>query len=234
MRPAATIALFGLLAGCHGSMQAKGDANLNGNTSGQASGDLEGDVEQDGNGSASAANHGESAESPDAGDTAGLGQADAALLGARHDLRLISERATNKCQCLAVGLGPAGSPAFQWKAAPPNLDNETELVVALTSEGQTCKGEPKDSLGASYWGYRLKGNDVVVLVESAGSGRPLTAGGIIPKPFADGQVYIAPASKRTPYGRGGDGTAACKLGNPGAQRTKPLESGEDSGPAPSP
>ena len=49
---------------------------------------------------------------------------------------------------------------------------------------------------------------------------------IVPKPFADGQVYIAPASKKTPYGRGTDGAAQCKIGNPGTQRTKPVEAGE--------
>ncbi len=138
-----------------------------------------------------------------------MGSGEPALLGARHDLRLSVERATNQCQCLNVALGEANLPAFRWKAGTPSLNPESQLVIALSSEGQTCEGEPKDSLGASYWGYRVSGNDVVVLVESSGRGRPLTAGGIIPKPFGDGQVFIAPAGKKTPYGRAKDGGARC-------------------------
>jgi hypothetical protein len=84
----------------------------------------------------------------------------------------------------------------------------------------TCN-QPKGSLGASYWGYRRSGNDVVVFVESAVKGRPLTAGAIIPKPFGDGQVFAAPAFKHEPYGRGPKGEARCKLGNPGPPRSSP-------------
>lgn len=157
-----------------------------------------------------------------------LGSTEPALLGARHDLRLVVERATQQCQCLSVALGEANLPAFRWSAGAPVIDPETQLVVALSSEGQTCEGEPKESLGASYWGYRVTGNDVIVLVESAGRGRPLTAGAIIPKPFADGQVYVAPAGKNTPYGRAKDGGPLCKLGNPGAPRTRPFDALESS------
>jgi hypothetical protein len=129
-----------------------------------------------------------------------------------------------------VALGGAGSSGMAWGAAPPALDEDTQLSIALSSEGQTCKDEPKQSLGASYWGYRLNGNDVVVLVEAARGGRPLTAGAVIPKPVGAGQVYVAPASKKLPYGRALEGKGLCKIGNPGKVRTSPfteLEVGSD-------
>jgi hypothetical protein len=213
-----------LLSSCRAQLKAEGNASA------RASGDLgtEGSL----SGSASAEN-GDStdstwSEAPNGtnGEPEGaapVGSREAALLGARHDLRLAVDRATSQCQCLNVALGEANLPAFRWKAGAPSLDPESQLVIALSSEGQTCEGEPKDSLGASYWGYRVSGNDVVVLVESSGRGRPLTAGGIIPKPFGDGQVFVAPAGKKTPYGRAKDGGARCKLGNPGAPRVRPID-----------
>ena len=137
------------------------------------------------------------------------------LLGARHDLKLRPGSATASCECLAVALGGARSGGMVWSAVPPELDDGTQLTIALSSDGQTCKAEPKQSLGASYWGYRLRGNDVVVLVEAARGGRPLTAGAVIPKPVGPGQVYVAPASKKLPYGRPLEGKGLCKIGNPG-------------------
>jgi hypothetical protein len=141
------------------------------------------------------------------------------LLGARHDLKLRSGKASASCQCLAVALGGAESSGMVWSATPPQIDDATQLTIALSSEGQDCQGEPKDSLGASYWGYRISGNDVVVLVESARGGRPLTNGAVIPRPVGTGQVFVAPASKKLPYGRAVDGKGLCKIGNPGQVRT---------------
>jgi hypothetical protein len=91
-------------------------------------------------------------------------------------------------------------------------------VVALTSEGTGCT-DPKGSLGASYWGYKRNGDDVVIYVENAVKGRPLTSGAIVPKPFGAGQVFVAPAERGVPYGRSPDGKGNCKLGNPGAPGT---------------
>jgi hypothetical protein len=142
------------------------------------------------------------------------------LLGARHDLVLAADRASLSCSCLKLGLGQPTDEAFRWKGTPPTIDAETQLVVGLSSEGMTCK-QPKGSLGASYWGYRQSGSDVVVFVESAVKGRPLTSGAIIPKPFGSGQVFAAPAFRREPYGRGPNGEARCKLGNPGPPRSSP-------------
>lgn len=137
------------------------------------------------------------------------------LLGARHDLTLAAEHATAQCSCLKVGLSDNSSRGpFRWKAAPPAIDSSSQLVVALTSDGTGCT-DPKGSLGASYWGYKRSGDDVVVYVENAVKGRPLTAGAIIPKPFGAGQVFVAPTERGVPYGRAVSGKGNCKLGNPG-------------------
>jgi hypothetical protein len=140
------------------------------------------------------------------------------LLGARHDLQLRAGQKTATCQCLAVAVGGSHGAPMLWSAAPPEIDESRQLTIALSSEGQTCSGEPKGSLGASYWGYRISGNDVIVLVEAARGGRPLTNGAVIPKPVGPGQVYVAPASKKLPYGQASDGKGMCKVGNPGQPR----------------
>jgi len=149
------------------------------------------------------------------------------LLGARHDLSLVAERATAKCNCLDVGLGAANAETFRWQSSPPSIDPETQLVVAVSTADSHCTAskaaKKKPSLGASYWGYRIVGNDVVVYVESAHRGRPVTAGGIIPKPVGDGQVWLSPASKQLPFGRPLEGKGTrCKVGNSPPMRTAPL------------
>jgi len=156
------------------------------------------------------------------------------LLGARHDLTLEPGRGTASCQCLAVGLGGARAAGMRWSAGPPVLDDTTQLTIALSSDGEDCKGEPKGSLGASYWGYRISGDDVVVLVEAARGGRPVTSGAVIPRPVGTGQVYVGPTSKKLPYGRALQGSGLCKVGNPGLARSSGftlLELGENA-PAP--
>lgn len=143
-----------------------------------------------------------------------------ALLGARQDLRLSPDKKTPTCSCLAVALGPPNDAAFKWDGPVPTTDPETQLVVALSSEGVGCPEAKPDAIGASYWGYRQSGDDIIVIVESAKLGRPLTAGAIIPKPVGAGQVYLRPAAKGVPYGKplvAGD--KICKLGNPGPVRS---------------
>lgn len=198
------------LLGCRASVQADANASLNGENENDP--DLEAQLR---------AERAAQANAPPAASTPAekLGNT-RPLLGARHDLSLVLERATTQCSCLKVGLGQSNRDAFRWKANVPELDNDTQLVVALSSEGSGCQ-DPKGSLGASYWGYRRRGDDIVVYVESAVKGRPLTSGAIIPKPVADGQVFIAPADKGIPYGKAADGKGNCRLGNPGARRTAP-------------
>jgi hypothetical protein len=139
--------------------------------------------------------------------------ADVALLGARHDLRLAASGKSPTCSCLAVALGMPNDPAIAWRSLVPQIDPASELVIALSSEGQSCPSAPKDSLGASYWGYKQVGSDVIVVVEAARSGRPVTGGAIIPKPIGDGQVYVQPLTKNLPYGRPLNATdKLCRVG----------------------
>ncbi len=144
-----------------------------------------------------------------------------ALLGARTDLSLEPADVPGQCSCVRVALGPANLGAFKWNGARPTLDDRTQLAIALTSAGAGCDN-PKGTLGASYWGYRRIGDDIIVYVENGKSGRPVAQGAIIPKPFGQGQVYLAPTTKQVPYGKSLNGKGNCKLGNPGAPRTVPV------------
>ncbi len=222
--------VFGLTFGCQASVNA--DANVSGKGA-----SAEGDADLSASASGDAEGKGEMTRGALAGPP-GMAPADAAatlsssrvLLGARHDLKLRSGKATASCECLSVALGGSHSNGMAWSAVPPDIDESTQLSIALSSEGQACKGEPKKSLGASYWGYRISGNDVVVLVEAARGGRPLTTGAVIPRPVGPGQVFVAPASKKLPYGRPLAGKGLCKIGNPGQIRSAPfteLELGQD-------
>ncbi len=149
------------------------------------------------------------------------------LLGARHDMSLVIEHANAACACLKVAIGSAPSAAFQWQGPVPTLNNDMQLALALSSESMSCSGEPKGSSGASYWGYRISGNDVIVFVEGARAGRPRTGAAIIPKPVGDGQVFVAPAKSKMPYGRSLDGNSErCKIGNVPTKRSTPFTVGE--------
>lgn len=153
-----------------------------------------------------------------------------ALLGARHDMELAPDKKTPVCSCLAVALGAPSDAAFKWQGPAPTIDPETQLVIGVSSSGVACAGAKPEHIGASYWGYRLSGDDVIVTVENARTGRPLTSGAIIPKPVGDGQVYVRPAGKGVPYGKPlVTGDKLCKVGNPGPARkvTAPGSAEED-------
>lgn len=120
-------------------------------------------------------------------------QPEYALLGARHDLNYVGPT-TPACQCLAVSLSEsAANSAFQWELGAPQLNPSTQQVIAFTSNGVSCDAPPAGTLGASYQGYVVEGNDVVVFVEALGEGRPLTSGAIIPRPLGNGSVLVEPA-----------------------------------------
>jgi hypothetical protein len=207
--------VFALSLGCQASLSA--DANVNGQGA-----SAEGDADVHGSGSGQTEGQGEMTRRSGSSNDSMADDTSRVLLGARHDLRLTSGKATASCQCLAVALGGSASAGMAWSAGAPPIDDRTQLSIALSSDGQACKDEPKASLGASYWGYRISGNDVIVLVEAARGGRPLTSGAVIPKPVGPGQVFVAPASKKLPYGRPLDGKGLCKIGNPGQERTMPF------------
>jgi hypothetical protein len=225
--------IFGLIWGCKASLNA--EANASADASGEASANADGSADLDAQGK------GQTAQQPDVagvpgGDASAITniQSGRVLLGARHDLKLQPGKGTATCECLSVALGNSRSSGMLWSSTPPSIDDSTQLTIALSSEGVACKGEPKGSMGASYWGYRISGNDVVVLVESARGGHPLTSGAVIPRPVGSGQVYVKPASRRLPYGRALEGKGLCKIGNPGQARSSAftaLELGQDA-PAP--
>jgi hypothetical protein len=154
--------------------------------------------------------------------------ADVALFGARHDLQLSSDRKNPTCNCVAIALGQPNDPGMKWEGPAPSTDPGTQLVIALSSEGVTCAEPPKEGLGASYWGYKESGDDVIVVLEVARLGRPVTTGAIIPKPAGNGQVHVQPASRSVPYGRSlNPSEPTCRLGNPGGPRAATRSVQED-------
>jgi hypothetical protein len=136
---------------------------------------------------------------------------EAPLLGARHDLRLAPSVTKATCQCLAAVAGSPTTAGLSWMGPTPRVDGASQLVVAIGSEGIACPNNPKDEI-ASYRGYAVEGGDVVITVETAQSGRPVTHGAIIPRPAAGGQVYVRPAGKQVPFGRALQGNGSCALG----------------------
>ena len=154
---------------------------------------------------------------------------DFALFGARHDFAVKDTSGAVQCKCVAALLGPPSSGKLEWRGAMPLTKPETQLVLALVPNSNNCGDAPKGAGGASYWGYRVEGNDVVVLLEDWNSARPRTLGAIIPKPPAEGQVYLSPVSQNLPYGAPSSASGSrCALGNPGPVRTAPLPAEESS------
>lgn len=207
-----TFLLLAGAVGCKASVNAEAKAGSSG-SSASADGDASLDA------SAEAEAGGQGLDKPVATGTAPTDEAFAlaasgpALLGARRDLKFKGPKHVT-CSCLAVALGEPEDAAFEWEHVPPSI-NSQQIVVALSSEGVSCGGDV--GLGASYKGYQTPGNDVVIMVERAHQGRPVTSGAVIPRPIADGQVYVVAAEKGSPFG----GTVAnpnerCKLGLPRA------------------
>ena len=149
------------------------------------------------------------------------------LLGARRDLTLKSTADAVACRCVKVLLGPATLTQFEWQGAPPPTAPDTQLVLAFAPE-EPCSGGPEGSQGASYWGYRIEGNDVVVLLEPWVKGPPRTVGAVLPRPPSDGQIYVAPVKAGLPFGLplSGEGTR-CALGNPGPKRSSAVYARRD-------
>lgn len=141
-----------------------------------------------------------------------------ALLGARHDLNFAGPT-TPSCQCLAVVVSDsANHPAFQWELGAPQLNPSTQQVIAFSSNGVSCDAPPSGTLGASYQGYAVEGNDVVVFVEALGEGRPMTSGAIIPRPLGNGSVLVEPAGAI--YGKPLEGKGKrCKIAQSAAPAT---------------
>ena len=149
----------------------------------------------------------------DQGEEAGITRF--ALLGARSDLSY-SGAGNPACTCLAVSLGKPNDSDFAWSADVPRIRPLTQLVIAMKSKGVACKNRGRDDVEVSYNGYVQQPNgDVVVSVENTFSGRPTTTGAIIPKPGADGRIYLRPVRSKLAWGKPLKGKGLCDLGNPG-------------------
>ena len=197
------VAIMTLAVGCKASVSGHAETNLQSNADAVG---VEESVDDTAHESALVAGQGD--EPPTGTPT---------LLGARHDVVLVPGKQSVDCSCLAVALGMSTSPAFSWESAVPSIDGASQQVIAFSSKGPNCADEPKDSLGASYWGYQVQGKDVVVFVESARQGRPITTGAIIPRPSGEGRTLVAPVDTSVPYGRApGAGGARCIVSQPDA------------------
>ena len=131
-----------------------------------------------------------------------------AMLGARQGMRPKDPASlSTTCRCLKVVVGSSNDSVFAWDGPVSQIDPDTQLAIGLTSEALTCPEAASDSLGASYHGYQVSGNDVFVEVETARLGRPIVHGAIIPRPTAGGRIVLRPAADpQSPYGRALDGT----------------------------
>jgi len=200
-----SIACFALplALGCKGSVKADAKASTNGDS--EMDFDAEGKRDEAWESEALPASNSKARTS----ETQAPGQTPttaAAMLGARHDLAPAGGQQP-ACQCLTVVAGAPNRSGLTWSAAPPQIDVRTQLVVALSSDQVTCPVEvPK----ASYMGYEVREADVVIQVEGAVAGRPLTQGAIVPRPMTGGKLLIESAPN-LPYGKPTSGQGTCSV-----------------------
>jgi hypothetical protein len=186
------VGALGIVVACKASVEAEAHTSAQATTAGDTSG-----PDEPGDGTVAQA----AAETPTESNP------EVALAGARPDLSLTNPRAATACRCLAVAVGQPNDPVFSWQSGAPTTDPAMQAVIALSSEGSGCGEGP----GASYWGYRKDGADVVVLVESARTGRPVVQGAIVPRPQGNGRILVRPLTAKVPYGGSPDGSGACVL-----------------------
>lgn len=207
----AVCAAIGIVAGCKAS--AGGKINSSGDADGQASFEGEPDVEPE-----------PAVQSSAALADAEQGRGGVALLGARHDLFLRAGAPAKSCNCLRISAGQPRDQAFEWESVIPTIDSRSQVVVAFSSRGEVCEGEPEGSQGASYHGYEQRGPDVFVMIEASRPGRPLVGGAILPRPDAGGRILVQPVPADVPYGKAGDRAACEVVAEPGAT-SAPLAEG---------
>jgi len=104
-------------------------------------------------------------------------------------------------------VGNSRNAVFAWDGPAPFTNPETQLVIALSSEGLPCPSAASDSLGASYREYELIGDDVTVEVEMGRLGRPIAQGAVLPKPPPGGRVMVRSTDRASPYGQSMDGNS---------------------------
>lgn len=128
-------------------------------------------------------------------------------IGARHDLSFRGP-ATSRCKCLSVAVGQGGDSKFEWETEAPRTDPQKQLVIAILEDECTEPGTVE--LGASYQGFRVEEENVIVLVEAAHAGRPKTIGAVIPKPVGAGGLFVE-AQGSVPYGKALSGDGLCSV-----------------------
>lgn len=191
-----------LVLGCKGSVKADAKAS----SSGEADVDFDSNKKRDDAWESEAFSSGTSKPPTTSATTADPPSAPATLLGARHDLTLSGTR-TATCQCLAVLAGGPDRSGLAWSGTPPSIDTKTQLVVALSSDQVSCQAQVPQ---ASYMGYEVRDNNVVVQIEAAVAGRPLTQGAIVPRPMTGGKLLIE-AAANLPYGKAPGGQGPCAV-----------------------
>jgi hypothetical protein len=197
------LVLLGCSVACGG---ARAKARVS--TEANAEADVNFDGEPLGGGDAPSGSSAPSRESSESADAANAKLGPPALFGARHDVRLSDPSKKLACQCLAAVRGSSSALGLVWSDLPPSLDSSSQTLVVIESEGVPC--EDAKAPGASYMGYHKEGDDVVIDIEAANPGRPVTRGAVIPLPGDGGRVIIsAPAS--LPYGKGLTGDGRCAL-----------------------
>lgn len=201
------IALGGALTlACKASVQ--GDARAS--SSGESEADFDAESKRDEAWASETLEPAKSTQTKASGTSPTTAPAQAALLGARHDLSLSEKTARERpptCKCLAVVAGAPSQAGFVWSAAPPTIDTSAQLVIGFTSAGVPCD---KAAPPASYMGYEVRDSNVVVRVEGAVEGRPLTRGAIVPKPSSGGKLLFE-ATPGLPYGTAASGQGACQV-----------------------
>jgi hypothetical protein len=195
------------LEACKASVKA--DANAQASTEGKSEVDFdaEGDSTWDDDSQPSEAAGDDAAPGSNAGEGTGSpGATSIALLGARHDLLVTPGRAP-ACKCLAVVVGPPSAPGLSWQGPEPLINRTSQIVVGVSSQGVSCEdGAPQ----ASYMGYEQRDADVIVQVEAAVAGRPVTQGAIIPRPGQGGRILIE-GNGNVPFGQATSGPGACVI-----------------------
>jgi hypothetical protein len=135
-----------------------------------------------------------------------------AMVGVRPDLTIAkSVERTEQCSCLAVEVGMPGSAKFTWQNGPPSILPDA-LAIAISAKGLACSGgPPEDQRRPSISAVDRSNGDVFVEIEELPPGRPLASGAIIPKPDANGSIYVRPKGSKVPYGRDASGQHRCKV-----------------------
>jgi hypothetical protein len=133
-------------------------------------------------------------------------------VGVRHDLALApSPQRKERCSCLAVEVGEARDPRFQWAAGAPEIGADA-IAIALSARGVPCPdGAPdEDKRRASISAVDQDGNDIIVEIEELPPGRPLATGAVIPRPAPGGAIYVKGRTPQVPYARA-PGGARCRV-----------------------